>query len=172
VDDLKEEKIFQTIGNIILVLMLVWCAVATAICVHSYVVTLPVSGWYNRIPKASTAEQIAEYCSNTLSEMDRLGITEGHYAFIFKNPNNDIAVDRAILVEIRDRAVFVGKYDKGSMDYAESLKDIRTQFGGIQANFWYWYMANRVPVGFLVIPWVYLPITLIVFLGCVMAEMA
>jgi len=147
--------------NIILILMLPWFIISTTICIHSYLVILPAKGWYDRIPQASTAEQLAEYCSNTLSEMDRLGIAEGHYALVFKNSNNDISVDKTILAKLRDKALFLSKtYDKGSMDYAESMADMRKQFEGIQTWFWYWCLVNRVPFSLLAIPWFYMPIVI------------
>jgi len=110
--------------------------------VHAYLQILPVKGWYEQAYSAADAEQMALWLDNLLAEMERLGMTQGHYALIFKNPHNDVSLDYEVFKSLKERCLEVQKYPKGSMDYAESLEDIRRQMDKTDFDPWWWYMCN------------------------------
>jgi len=66
--------------------------VSVGFSVYAYVQVLPVVGWYEQAYSAADAEQMAQWLGNLLAEMERIGMTHGHYALIFKNPHNDVSV--------------------------------------------------------------------------------
>jgi len=123
------------LGGVILVTGIVYS-------VYAYTQVLPVCGWYERAYSAADAEQMAVWLDNLLNEMEARGMTHGHYALVFKNPHNDAALDYEVFKSLKQRCLEVQKYPKGSMDYAESLEDIRRQMDKTDFNPWWWYMCN------------------------------
>jgi len=100
-----------------------------------------VCRWYEQAYSAADAEQMAVSLDNLLNEMGARGMTHGHYALVFKNPHNDAALDYEVFESLKQRCLEVQKYPKGSMDYTQSLEDIRRQMDKTDFNPW-WYMCN------------------------------
>lgn len=109
-----------------------------------------VYGWYKMAYAAGHAEQMREYLDKLLVGMDKWDMKEGHYALFIKNPENDIVVDREIFDALRARLAKVQEYNMGSMDYAESLEDIRRQMDktGFSPGYWYWANVHPWFLGF------------------------
>jgi hypothetical protein len=139
-------------------------AALIGVCLYSYYQVLPVEGWYKQAYAAADAEQMACWLDNLLSEMRKMGMTEGHYALVFKNPHNNVALDIQVFENLRSRCLEVAKYPKGSMDYAESLEDIRRQMDKTDFDPWWWMMVNRHGgwAWLLVTVWAWFPGALIV----------
>ena len=108
-----------------------------------YFQALPVKGWYEQAYSAADAEQMYEWLDKLIKEMEKRGMTQGHYAIIFKNPHNDIALDLEVFKSLKDRCKEIEKYPKGSMHYAESLEDIRRQMDKTDFNPYYWVLVNK-----------------------------
>lgn len=76
--------------------------------------------------------------------MEKEGMTEGHYALIFKTPRNNIGIDYQIFERLRDRSEHLHEnYDKGSFDYAETMDDIKLQMDKTGFEPCYWFIVNK-----------------------------
>ena len=139
----------KVLALVVTLVALAISVVSVSCSVYAYVQVLPVVGWYEQAYSAADAEQMAQWLGNLLAEMERIGMTHGHYALIFKSPHNDVSLDRQVFTALRERCLEVQKYPKGSMDYAESLEDIRRQMDKTDFDPWWWYMCNR----FTVVAW-------------------
>lgn len=83
--------------------------------------------WKNEARRAGDAAQIAEFTDKCLTEMDRIGMSEGWTAVIWKTPSRDMAVTYARLQQIADRARFVAENPElNVLSQAQILEDLRT----------------------------------------------
>ena len=106
--------------------------------------TKDIRGWYEQAYSAADAEQMAYYLDNLSKAMGEKGMTKGHYALIFKNAHNDVALDLQVFKALRDRCLEVAKkYDKGSVDYAMTLQDIRNQMDKTDFSPVKWWLCNK-----------------------------
>jgi hypothetical protein len=112
---------------------------------------VPIEGWYTRAYAAADAKQMEDWLRNLVNEMKKAGMTQGHYALIFKGPANDVAVDLQVFENLIDRCKAVENYPEGSMDYAESLEDIRRQMVKTGFDPYHWFLFNRYLPFFLLI---------------------
>jgi hypothetical protein len=138
-------------------------AVLIGVCLYAYYEVMPVRGWYEQAYAAADAEQMAHWLDELLNEMRKMGMVEGYYALIFKNPHNNVALDIKVFENLKARCLEVAKYPKGSMDYAESLEDIRRQMLFTGFDPWWWAMVNRhgMWAWLLVTVWAWFPGALI-----------
>lgn len=121
-------------------------AIVIGVAVYGYFQIQQVKGWYEQAYSAATAVQMSQWLGELVDAMEKEGMTQGHYALIFKNPHNNIALDLQVFENLRVRCLEVEKYPQGSMDYAESLEDIRRQMDHTDFNPWWWWMVNRANV--------------------------
>lgn len=111
------------------------------------------NGWMNRALYSSTASEASDYIGKALGGLEVLGLTEGNYSLIHQNPEQDWGITVAQLKALRARALEIGRYPVGSMDYAESMADLRVQLirlmeGKEDDSFddnsaWYAYLAKN-----------------------------
>lgn len=102
-----------------------------------------VGGWYEQSYSAADATQMAKWIDELLVGMENRGMTDGHYALFWKNPHNDMALDIEVFKALKERCHEVEKYPKGSMDYAESLEDIRRQMDKTGFDPTWWWVVNK-----------------------------
>jgi len=99
--------------------------IITTICAHWE--TRDAISWKNEARRAGDAAQMAEFTDKCLAEMDRLGMSEGWTAVIWKTPSRDMAVTYARLQQIADRARFVAENPElNVLSQAQILEDLRT----------------------------------------------
>ena len=106
-----------------------------------------VYSYYELSYASGDAEQMSDFFTQLLDNMEREGMTEGHYAIIFKTPRNNIGIDYQIFERLRDRSEHLhANYDKGSFDYAETMDDIKMQMGktGFSPTFWFIYNKRLI----------------------------
>jgi len=105
-----------------------------------------IMGWLERAGAATTCEDMAEYIEKALEGMDKWGMYEGSWEWLYIHPGNDIAISRELLKSLADRAREIEKtYSRGSMDYAESMEEIKRTFARIAVNPWAWYTLRYMP---------------------------
>lgn len=103
-----------------------------------------VTGWYEQAYASATAEQMVKYFDKTLEGMENTGLNKGYHALIFKTPDNDMTVEYEIIKGLRDRAIKISEtYDVGSVDYAASLIDIRSQMEKLKFSPAYGWMVKH-----------------------------
>jgi len=112
---------------------------------------ISIEGWYTQAYAGADAKQVGDWLQNLVNEMKKVGMTQGHYALIFKGPGNDVAIDLQVFENLIVRCRAVENYPKGSMDYAESLEDIRRQMDKTGFEPYYWLLYNRYLPFFLLI---------------------
>jgi hypothetical protein len=121
------------------------CVVLVVIMVISWLsvnigIRRDVYGWRDASYASANADQMEFYLGKLIAGMEKHGMTHGHYAVLLKNPANDMAIDLTIFRGLRERAKAVQKYPQGSMDYAQTLADIRTQMSTTSFDpvKWWW----------------------------------
>lgn len=124
-------------------------------------VTNNISAWYDRASTAPTAGRMAHFLDELTASMEEYGMTSGYAALVYKNPQNDMAVIYPLLHELRDRAIEVEQYPHGSMDYAESMGELKLRMQDFEFNPVWWYCVNRTPSA--VLAW--WPIAYLILLG-------
>jgi len=105
-----------------------------------------ITGWLERAGQATTAEAMASYIDKALEGLDKWGMYEGTWEWLYINPNNFMEVSRELLSDLRDRCLEIERtMPRGSMDYAESLEEIKRTFNTIAINPWAWYALRHYP---------------------------
>ncbi len=138
-----EEKIFI---KILLTIFITWSMIAIVGIIYSEIkIRKEVYGWYLQAYSAADADQMIKWFKKLIEGMEKLGMTKGHYALLIKTPHNDISLDYQVFKNLMRRCYEIKKYSKGSMDYAESLKDIRQQMEKTGFSPVYWYFIHKFP---------------------------
>jgi len=108
-----------------------------------------ILGWLDRAKAATTAEDMAYFIDEALKGLDKWGMQEGTWEWLYVNPSNYMEYSRRILQSLRDRCIEIeGTQTRGSMGYAESLEEIKRAFNSIAVDPWRWYTLRHAP-------WVY-----------------
>jgi len=122
-----------------------------------------ITGWLERAGAATTCEDMALYIEKALEGMDRWEMYEGSWEWLYIHPGNDIAISRQLLKSLAERAREAeATYPRGSMDYAESMEEIKRTFFNIAINPWAWYTLRHMPWlyywGWILLTWLALAV--------------
>jgi len=161
-------KITKIIGIITILVWLVWIGNVIGACIVYKQIKEDILGWREMTYAAADAKQMEMYLDNLLKGMDKWNMHKGHYAVFFKAPDNDVAVDYEVFSALKNRAKEIQKFDKGSMDYAESLEDIRRQAQQTSFNPTTWYIISkcgRLATLYIYFGWIVGVVFILIYLG-------
>jgi len=134
------------------VTLAIWMIAAIALWVTAgYFVHRDTTGWLNRAQVSSHAVDMQEYLQKTVEGMEERDLTDGHAAFVFRTPDNDMelvmkATHRAIerLEELKVLAVNSVEYQTGLDDVRGVIRelDIQAPYRYCVGHWlWFWYSA-------------------------------
>jgi hypothetical protein len=127
--------------SILWVIFLIWTIVFT---IHiNAKIQAEVTGWYWKAETASDAEQMKGFLNKTTEGLEKLDLTTGYHAIVFKTPNTDMNIDYRVIKRLQYRLTEIGNYPVGSMDYAESLTDVRQQLSMLNFSPAYGYLVKH-----------------------------
>ena len=113
--------------------------------------------WLDKAKAATTAEDMAYFIDKALDGLDKWGMYEGTWDWLYVNQDNYMEVSRKLLQSLRDRCLEIEKTQpRGSMGYAESLEEIKRTFESIAINPWAWYTLRHAP--WIYYWWAWLPV--------------
>lgn len=120
-----------------------------------------IYSYYELAYASGDAEQMSDFFTQLLDNMKKEGMTEGHYAIIFKTPRNNIGIDYQIFERLRDRSEHLhANYDKGSFDYAETMDDVKMQMGKTGFSPTFWFIFNKMLIIYI-LWWIIFPLIII-----------
>jgi len=96
-----------------------------------------------RAQVSADAGKMADRLDETLANMERYGVTQGHAALIFHSPENDVALDYEALRDLRDRASGISTLDRLSVEYQTALDDMRGTLREITVDAWYYALIRQ-----------------------------
>jgi len=144
------------LGKFILLALLI----VTGYTIYQYVmvdiaVRRDISGWLDRAGQATTAARMAEYIEKALEGLDKWGMKDGYWAWLYQTPDNNMAVARQVLDDLKERCLEIEQtQERGSMAYAESLEEIKRTFSSVKIDPTGWWLYNKMP--WLYFWWVWL----------------
>lgn len=115
-------KVFWTSLIISLIISLV-CGVISV--VWSYQLERDMDAVINRAQVAADAEDMHGYTLQLQANMERLGVTSGYTAVIFKRPDNNMALHYQAVKRINERLQQVVRLPKNDVAYQTALDDLR-----------------------------------------------
>lgn len=134
------------LGKIALVffIALTFYAGHQAVCIHLDL-NQNVNGYLDRAESATTAEAMAGFIDQAIEGLEERGIAEGNWSWMATdNPNTDMGVSVGQLESLRNRLLEIEKNEnRGSVDYAMSLREIKESFKRISINAYDLYTKNN-----------------------------
>lgn len=107
----------------------------------------------DRAIQSSNAEDMKGYLIDARDGMEKWGYTVGHYALIFKTPQNDAALDYRAVNRMIERLDLIEQKPQDSTEYQVAIDDIR---GTIRDAEWepYHHWAIHTPLAVMYwFPW-------------------
>lgn len=110
--------------------LLLWSIVITVIgslflSVQLYRLDRDISSLLIRAQVAADASDMAEYMSKLELNLQTHNLTTGHYALLWKTPENDLELLHKSVKQIRERLILISNEPKSSTTYQVALDDIR-----------------------------------------------
>lgn len=129
--------------------LLIFVVVATV-----FPFTRDIDSMVNRAQISADATKMADRIDVTLSNMDRMGVRQGHAALIFKTPENDVALDYEALADLRDRARSISELDSTSVEYQTALDDMRGTLREIVVDAYYYALIRNPFLWIDIVLWI------------------
>lgn len=105
--------------------LLVSILVTLALVIMGYGLVRDVDALLDRAQVAADREDMTEYLSELKQNLERHGMTQGHFALIFKTPANDLALHFKTVNRILERLHGIKDIPKNDTAYQVALDDIR-----------------------------------------------
>lgn len=102
-----------------------------------------VNSLLDRAKTAADAHDMKMYLEQLRANMEKYGMTQGYFAFVYKNPNTDMRECYRIVCNLIDRLERVEKLRKDSTEYQLMIMDIRKDLNSLEINAWKWYYINH-----------------------------
>ncbi len=99
--------------------------VVVALVVIGYGLTRDVDALIDRAQVAADREDMVEYLTELKQNMERLDMTHGHFALVFKTPANDLALHFKTVNRVLERLDGIKDIPKNETAYQVALDDIR-----------------------------------------------
>ncbi|OGH73761.1 MAG: hypothetical protein A3C90_01170 [Candidatus Magasanikbacteria bacterium RIFCSPHIGHO2_02_FULL_51_14] len=120
---------------------------ALLLVVTGYGLVRDVDALIDRAQVAADREEMVEYITELMENLERRGMTEGHFALVFRTPANDLALHFRTLERILDRLHSIADIPKDETAYQVALNDIRGTIRELPnpglkylwAGYWYLY---------------------------------
>jgi len=130
------------VGGIIgLIAMLGWWLVM------GYEISRDIGAWKERAQVATLADDIVIYTASLRAGMDKWGYDSGYCAFIFKKPDNDLALAYRAVYQAEEQARIVATLPKDSDAYQQGVDNLRGTLRELAVGTEYcWATKNALPV--------------------------
>lgn len=134
-----------------LIVSLVVSVIAAAILIPAgYGLVREVDALVDRAQVAADREDMTEYLTELKQNMERRGMTRGHFALIFKTPANDLALHFKTVKRILERLHGIKDIPKNETAYQVALDDIRgtirelpnPAMGYLWTEYWFLYILG------------------------------
>jgi len=109
-----------------LIVSLIVSVLAAAILITTgYGLVREVDALVDRAQVAADREDMTEYLTELKHNLERRGMTRGHFALIFKTPANDLALHFKTVNRVLERLYSIKDIPKNETAYQVALDDIR-----------------------------------------------
>lgn len=134
-----------------LIVSLVVSVLATAILVSTgYGLVREVDALVDRAQVAADREDMTEYLTELKQNLERRGMTRGHFVLIFKTPANDLALHFKTVNRVLERLHGIKDIPKNETAYQVALDDIRgtirelpnPAMGYLWTEYWFLYVLG------------------------------
>lgn len=123
---------------------------AAILIVAGYALVRDVDALIDRAQVAADREDMIEYLTKLKQNMERHGMTQGHFVLIFKTPANDLALHFKTISRILDRLHSIKDIPKNETAYQVALDDIRgtirelenPAMGYLWTKYWFLYVLG------------------------------
>ena len=126
---------------VIWITTLVYWVVAILVCVvRLYSVQRDTDALINRAQVAADREDMLEYLMQLKANLEHRGMTRGHFALIWKMPDNDMALHYKAVTRYIERLRAIGEIPKTETAYQTALDDLRGSIRELPnpAEGWVW----------------------------------
>lgn len=90
-----------------------------------YGLSADTDAWTNRAQVAADREDMREYLVTLKGNMERRGLTDGHFALVFRKADNDLALHYRAVTRAIERLDAIADIPKDATAYQVALDDIR-----------------------------------------------
>ena len=134
-----------------LIVSLVVSVLATAILIPTgYGLVREVDALVDRAQVAADREDMTEYLTELKQNLERRGMTRGHFVLIFKTPANDLALHFKTVNRVLERLHSIKDIPKNETAYQVALDDIRgtirelpnPAMGYLWTEYWFLYVLG------------------------------
>ena len=133
----------RTLGWILIVIAVVFWSLWG---LNTYWCAKDIDSYINRAQVAANADRMLGYMLTLRTNMEERGMTKGHYALVFKEPDNDLSLYYQAVNDVISRLETIKDIPSDSVVYQTAMDDLRgiiREFENPAGNFiWtkYWLM--------------------------------
>jgi len=109
---------------------IVVCSMITVFCavfliINGFCLVRDIDALIDRAQVSADREDMIEYLSELKENMEKRGMTSGHFALIFKTPANDFSLHYKSITRILERLESIKDIPKNETAYQVALSDLR-----------------------------------------------
>ncbi|MBI4142587.1 hypothetical protein HY480_01790 [Candidatus Uhrbacteria bacterium] len=93
--------------------------------VKDYHTSRDIDAWMDRAQVAADREDMLEYLHTLEANLEQRGMTQGHFALVFKRPDNDLGLQYRAIQRIIERLEGIAEIPTSETAYQVALDDIR-----------------------------------------------
>lgn len=132
--------------------VLVAVGITLFLVVAGYGVVKDTDALIDRAQVAADREDMVEYLTELKNNMEKRGMTHGHFALVFTTPANDLALHFKTINRILERLHSIKEIAKNDTAYQVALDDIRgtirelrnPALGYLFAKYWILYLLEAL----------------------------